>query len=78
MLCFAVAASWSEWSDWSECSKSCEGGARERNRTCLDTVTRVNITDTECGTEKGEESEGCNTDPCPVNGELFALSTKQA
>ena len=30
-----VNVSWGAWSDWSNCSKSCDGGTEERNRSCL-------------------------------------------
>lgn len=60
-----MAAFWSEWSDWSSCSKSCAGGDRQRNRTCLDITTKVNVTDTECGFDKKEETEACNAHTCP-------------
>lgn len=27
---------WTTWSDWSECSSTCNGGARNRSRDCIE------------------------------------------
>lgn len=76
LLCFKRlcldAAFWSDWSEWSSCSKSCEWGDRKRNRTCLDTATKANVSDEECE-GKGHKNQWCNIHDCPDNGDPNAV-----
>ena len=36
----ALRAQWSVWGEWSSCSQSCDGGRRERRRSCQQTERR--------------------------------------
>ena len=48
---------WSEWGDWGTCSKECDNGIQERNRTCI----------TPNGVCVGDDTQDrlCNTQKCP-------------
>ena len=59
----SVNGGYGNWGDWSECSKECEGGERERSRSCTNPPPAHGGKDcSELGpaTEKGE----CNTHSC--------------
>ena len=51
---------WTHWGEWSSCSASCNGGQRERRRTCKDA-------DNICDGSRDVELENCNDHSCPVN-----------
>ncbi|KAM7440987.1 hypothetical protein ABFA07_009879 [Porites harrisoni] len=64
-----VNGSWSEWSDWGSCGVTCGGGNRKRSRTC------TNPSPANGGLEcpgASEETEKCNSSPCPVDGKWGA------
>ena len=52
-------AAWSEWSEWSTCSASCGGGARERQRQCMNHGPMS----PPCQGHRTEEVT-CNTEKC--------------
>lgn len=49
-----------EWEEWSNCSASCDGGTRERHRTCVEPLDGGNP----CVGAR-QQSEFCNTQTCP-------------
>jgi len=49
------------WSDWGECSKTCGSGSQDRS--CTNPAPGQGGLD--CS---GDNSQDCNTQPCPVNG----------
>ena len=53
---------WTDWATWGQCSKSCNGGTRERRRFCKNL-------DNSCGdgSEPDYEVVSCNEDNCPIN-----------
>lgn len=51
----------SDWSPWTSCSEECGGGTRLRSRTVTKDPQHGG------GCYPLEESEACNTDPCPVD-----------
>ena len=60
---------WTTWLDWSECSSTCNGGARNRSRTCVGTMFG------------GKYCEGhdvdiqiCALEACP-SGNIFILKS---
>ena len=58
---------WSDWSDWSDCSRPCEHGTRNRNRTCKSLLRRTTFQDHHCKhLGKKEEAEACNKFNCPL------------
>ncbi|XP_076098251.1 SCO-spondin-like [Mytilus galloprovincialis] len=57
---------WKVWSDWTDCTTSCGGGTSTRNRTC----TGPYYGGADCEGVKIEDT-GCNTNPCPINGDWF-------
>ncbi|KAL5016463.1 hypothetical protein ScPMuIL_006052 [Solemya velum] len=58
-----VDGSWKLWVDWSPCTVSCGGGLRNRSREC----DEAKFNGTDC-IGPAEQSELCETDPCPVDG----------
>ncbi|XP_062508274.1 SCO-spondin-like [Corticium candelabrum] len=56
---------WSPWSAFSSCTKTCEGGTKERFRECNNPQPRHG--GSYCSGVARETSE-CNKQPCPVNG----------
>ena len=52
---------WAHWEEWSSCSKSCNGGTRERRRFCKNDDNRCDETG------KDYDVEVCNEDQCPSN-----------
>ncbi|XP_053393892.1 SCO-spondin-like isoform X2 [Mercenaria mercenaria] len=54
---------WEEWTAWDNCPVSCGGSVQNRTRGCIgpfhDGANCTGLT---------EESQDCNTDPCPVDG----------
>ena len=51
---------WTDWATWGQCSKSCNGGTRERRRFCKNL-------DNTCGDDLDYEVVSCNETSCPVN-----------
>ena len=51
-------SAWLNWNNWSSCTSSCGGGTRTRRRICS------NRRRNDC-TGSDEESEVCQTSPCP-------------
>ena len=51
---------WTDWATWGQCSKSCNGGTRERRRFCKNL-------DNSCGDDLDYEVVSCNETSCPVN-----------
>ncbi|XP_013383271.1 uncharacterized protein LOC106153735 isoform X14 [Lingula anatina] len=60
-----VNGNWGAWNAWSGCSALCNGGTRTRNRAC-DSPAPSNG-GSSCPGDR-TESEQCNTQACPVNG----------
>jgi hypothetical protein len=61
---------WSPWGKWTKCSKSCNGGQRQRRRTIL----REGKTKSTRCTQPKRETESCNTNKCDkecTNGKVF-------
>ena len=54
---------WSAWEEWSSCSKTCDGGEKERHRTC--TNPKPELPGRNCNGRSWEE-QYCNQDACPV------------
>ncbi|KAK6167247.1 hypothetical protein SNE40_021325 [Patella caerulea] len=54
-----VNGRWGAWSDWSECSKSCDGGTRQRRREC----TQPQYGGRGC-LGNIEQVDECNKEPC--------------
>ena len=61
----SVNGGWGDYGDWSKCSKSCGGGTKTKSRTC--SAPAPTNGGAECEGD-AEETEDCNTEPCPVNG----------
>ncbi|KAL9952088.1 hypothetical protein ACROYT_G039293 [Oculina patagonica] len=60
-----VDGGWSDFGDWSECSVTCEGGIKERRRTC------TNPPPSNCGAYcvgDNVEAQSCNAQSCSVDG----------
>ncbi|VDI26618.1 Hypothetical predicted protein, partial [Mytilus galloprovincialis] len=57
---------WKVWSDWTDCTTSCGGGTSTRNRTC----TGPYYGGADCEGVRIEDT-GCNTNPCPIDGDWF-------
>ncbi|XP_063678147.1 SCO-spondin-like [Bolinopsis microptera] len=66
-----VDGGWSEFSDWSECSVACGGGSQNRIRSCSNPAPANGGVD--CNGDDSE-SQDCNADPCPVDGEWSSFS----
>ncbi|XP_063677768.1 SCO-spondin-like [Bolinopsis microptera] len=60
-----VDGGWSEFSEWSECSAACGGGSQSRSKSCSNPAPENGGAD--CDGDDSE-SQGCNADPCPVDG----------
>ena len=60
---YLVDCEWGSFSEWSPCSKSCGGGEKSRTRQVATPASNGGLS---C---EGEpiETEGCNTEGCPVN-----------
>lgn len=58
----AVDGAWSEWSYWTECNVTCDGGVKNRTRTCDSPQPASNGTD--CVGD-AVESNSCNYVTCP-------------
>jgi hypothetical protein len=56
------------WSPWSQCSASCGGGQRARTR-----QFQTNSTEN-CTQENLRETQSCNVDCCPVDGQYTPWS----
>ncbi|XP_076099012.1 SCO-spondin-like isoform X4 [Mytilus galloprovincialis] len=67
-----IDGQWSPWSEFSDCDQSCGGGIQYKNRSCSNPKP-------EYGGEQclGEEidSNECNTQSCPVNGNWTTWSS---
>lgn len=61
LLChWSVDGYYSEWSKWGPCSRTCGGGAQQRNRTCIQPL----YGGANCQ-GLGNESQSCNEHNCP-------------
>lgn len=71
LICILITApingGYSDWSDWSPCSRSCEGGSRERRRSCTKPLPANGGADCR-KLGRNWESRRCNVHKCP--GEL--------
>ncbi|XP_060586807.1 SCO-spondin-like isoform X3 [Ruditapes philippinarum] len=54
---------WEEWTKWDTCPVSCGGSVQNRTRSCFGPFH-----DGANCTGPTEQSQDCNTDPCPVDG----------
>ena len=67
-----VDGNWAEWGSWTTCSKTCNGGSRERTRACSNPLPQydgLNCTDSSMMTVSGDgmveyESQACNELTC--------------
>ncbi len=57
-----VDGAWGNWADWSGCSKSCNGGIRQRIRACNDPIHKCG--GKHCSGNPMDE-ETCNDMSCP-------------
>ena len=66
-LCsFSEAGGYSDWSEWSVCSKTCDGGVKNRTRSCTNpSPSNGGQTCTDQGLGPDEETSACNVNPCP-------------
>ena len=62
--CEPVDSTVSQWQQWGSCTRTCGTGQRVRNRQCLSLGLYGGIT---CMDRGLEETEDCNTLPCPVD-----------
>ncbi|KAL5248468.1 hypothetical protein ACHWQZ_G017606 [Mnemiopsis leidyi] len=60
-----VNGGWSSYGTWSECTETCGTGTQTRTRTCTNPAPQYGGAD--C-TETAEETQECNTNPCPIDG----------
>ena len=58
-----VDGMWSAWNEWSSCSKTCDGGEKQRHRTC--TNPKPKPPGRSCNGRSWEE-QYCNQDECSV------------
>ena len=58
-----IDGEWSQWSDWSECSRSCDGGVRNRRRSCNAPQRGGKFCQ-----GHSEETARCNSVTCPSDG----------
>ncbi|XP_078382401.1 uncharacterized protein LOC144665100 [Oculina patagonica] len=62
-----VHGGYSQWSSWSQCSQSCDGGTKQRNRSCTNPPPAKSGKD--CNRlGRATASRKCNTFGCPVHG----------
>jgi len=66
-----VHGNWGKFGPWSACSKDCGGGERKRSRLCNDPAPLYNGNSCDIDGSKAEQSEDCNTDPCPMGSVFF-------
>ena len=50
-----ISLDWSSWSSWGQCSDPCNGGIRERTRTCFGDLGCIG---------NSKDVEICNTQSC--------------
>ncbi|XP_052105775.1 SCO-spondin-like [Mytilus californianus] len=60
-----INGQWSQWTDFTSCSQTCGGGLQSRNRSCTDPEPQYGG-DYCVGVEN--ETNSCNNQPCPING----------
>ncbi|XP_052278788.1 SCO-spondin-like isoform X3 [Dreissena polymorpha] len=62
-----VDGGYSNWLQWFDCSATCEGGVRYRSRYCNE--PRPQNGGSDCSVlGKSSETQSCNIQPCPVDG----------
>ena len=65
--CYSVGSvlesQWTSWTEWLPCSKSCDGGTRERFRQCRNTKDLSEMSDDQC-IGLSVDQEDCNTQFC--------------
>ncbi|XP_065841444.1 A disintegrin and metalloproteinase with thrombospondin motifs adt-1-like [Oscarella lobularis] len=67
-----VHGGWSDWAPWTQCTQSCEGGTRNRYRSCNSPPPHHD--GRPCPGHFNQKSE-CNKQPCPVDGSWSQWST---
>ena len=67
---YLVDGVWGEWTEWDSCPVSCGGSIQNRTRACIGPFHGG----ANC-TGPAEQSQDCNTDPCP--GRQQTLLTKE-
>eukprot|EP01104_Vermistella_antarctica_P015610 TRINITY_DN516_c0_g1_i1.p1 TRINITY_DN516_c0_g1~~TRINITY_DN516_c0_g1_i1.p1 ORF type:complete len:285 (-),score=2.20 TRINITY_DN516_c0_g1_i1:143-997(-) len=60
------------WSSWSQCSKECGSGVRQRMR---DIIVPPMNGGRDCDDDTRQETQPCNTDPCPVDCKIGGWSS---
>lgn len=60
----AVDCSYEPWAEWGDCSAECDGGSRARTRGIAQQGAHGGVA---CDASSLEETEGCNSMPCPVD-----------
>ncbi|XP_077969042.1 A disintegrin and metalloproteinase with thrombospondin motifs gon-1-like isoform X2 [Styela clava] len=66
MNCPVKEPEWNKWGDWSKCSKTCDGGTRERSRSCNKVTTATSCKG------KSKEIEQCLLNKCPVKAAVWS------
>ena len=61
-VAFIVAGGWTSWSLWGQCSVTCDGGTKERSRSCTDPEPAHR--GATCSGEATEKQD-CSTSACP-------------
>ena len=69
----SVDGGWSDDDEWSKCTKRCGTGTQNRTRTCTNPEPQHGGAN--C-TGDAEESQQCNTDPCPSKTTSFNQTFK--
>ena len=61
----AVNCEWTDWGEWSTCTKSCDGGFRERHRN----ISQEALNGGNSCQGAASAFSGCNDGPCPAGGD---------
>ena len=59
-----IDGGWSAWAEWGRCNRTCDGGIKERNRTCTEPAPQFN--GQQCVGNSNERTI-CNTHQCTAN-----------
>ena len=76
-IMFVIYLAWKNWSKWTECTLTCGTGTQERDRTCVNNVTLVMISTTECQKSNNQidmesaEERACHIEACPISKDIL-------